>query len=80
MLLLFINSIHKLRNEFEGLLSRMANEFTEGPRRIAFLINNYDVIASVFQVTDESAGYFITQSHTHLVLHRKLKTEHWKMN
>lgn len=29
----------------------MANEFTEGPRRIAFLINNYDVIASVFQVT-----------------------------
>lgn len=49
------NSIHKLRNEFEGLLSRMANEFTEGPRRIAFLINNYDVIASVFQETQNRA-------------------------
>ena len=57
---MFIDSIHKLRNEFEGLLSRMANEFSEGPRRIAFLINNYDVIASVFQVTVESMDYFNT--------------------
>lgn len=43
-------SVQKMRNEFEGLLARMANEFTEPARRIAFLINNYDVIASVFQV------------------------------
>lgn len=57
----------------------MANEFTEGPRRIAFLINNYDVIASVFQVTD-AVDYFITQSNTYLVFLRKLKTEHWNMN
>ncbi|KAL1934757.1 hypothetical protein VTP01DRAFT_6939 [Rhizomucor pusillus] len=46
---ILINSVQKLRNEFEGLLARMAKEFTEPARRIAFLINNYDVIASVFQ-------------------------------
>lgn len=45
------NSVQKLRNEFESLLARMAKEFTEPARRIAFFINNYDVIASVFQVT-----------------------------
>lgn len=52
---ILINSVQKLRNEFEGLLARMAKEFTEPARRIAFLINNYDVIASVFQVNTSAA-------------------------
>lgn len=43
-------SVHKLRDEFEAVLSRMSHEFPESPRRIAFLINNYDLIVSVFQV------------------------------
>ncbi|SAL98829.1 hypothetical protein [Absidia glauca] len=43
------NSVRKLRNEFEGLLSRMSNEFSDTLRRTAFLINNYDLIVSVFQ-------------------------------
>ncbi|KAI8086031.1 Sac2 family-domain-containing protein [Halteromyces radiatus] len=43
------NSVQKLRNEFEGLLSRMSNEFSDNLRRTAFLINNYDLIVSVFQ-------------------------------
>ncbi|KAI8388434.1 Sac2 family-domain-containing protein [Radiomyces spectabilis] len=43
------NSVHKLRNEIEGLLFRISNEFSEPSRRIAFLINNYDLISSVFQ-------------------------------
>ncbi|KAI7852962.1 Sac2 family-domain-containing protein [Circinella umbellata] len=46
---ILINSVQRLRNEFEGLLARMSNEFSEPTRRIAFLINNYDVIVSVFQ-------------------------------
>ncbi|KAI9322660.1 Sac2 family-domain-containing protein [Dichotomocladium elegans] len=46
---ILINSVQKMRNELEGLLARMSNEFMEPPRRIAFLINNYDMIASVFQ-------------------------------
>ncbi|KAI9497981.1 Sac2 family-domain-containing protein [Zychaea mexicana] len=46
---ILINSVQKMRNEFEGLLARMSNEFSEPTRRIAFLINNYDVIVSVFQ-------------------------------
>lgn len=39
-----------MRDEFEAVLSRMSHEFPESPRRIAFLINNYDLIVSVFQV------------------------------
>ncbi|KAG0172911.1 hypothetical protein DFQ30_009374 [Apophysomyces sp. BC1015] len=46
---ILINSVKKLRNEFEGLLARMSNELPEVTRRIAFLINNYDLIISVFQ-------------------------------
>ncbi|KAI7905195.1 Sac2 family-domain-containing protein [Cokeromyces recurvatus] len=44
-------SVHKLRDEFEAVLSRMSHEFTESLRRIAFLINNYDLIVNVFQET-----------------------------
>ncbi|CAO3607343.1 unnamed protein product [Cunninghamella echinulata] len=43
------NSVQKLRNEFEALLSRMANEFSDNLRKTAFMINNYDLIVSVFQ-------------------------------
>ncbi|KAF7727175.1 hypothetical protein EC973_007950 [Apophysomyces ossiformis] len=46
---ILINSVKKLRNEFEGLLARMSNEIQDITRRIAFLINNYDLIISVFQ-------------------------------
>jgi hypothetical protein len=45
-----IYSVHKMRDEYEAVLSRMSHEFSESPRRIAFLINNYDLIVSVFQV------------------------------
>ncbi|KAL9552618.1 hypothetical protein PS6_004368 [Mucor atramentarius] len=48
-------SVHKLRDEFEAVLSRMSHEFPESPRRIAFLINNYDLIVSVFQETHSRA-------------------------
>ncbi|KAG2196301.1 hypothetical protein INT46_008385 [Mucor plumbeus] len=48
-------SVHKLRDEFEAVLSRMSHEFPESPRRIAFLINNYDLIVSVFQETHSKA-------------------------
>ncbi|KAI8646533.1 Sac2 family-domain-containing protein [Parasitella parasitica] len=48
-------SVHKLRDEFEAVLSRMSHEFPESPRRIAFLINNYDLIVSVFQGTHSRA-------------------------
>lgn len=44
-------SVHRMRDEFEAVLSRMSHEFAESPRRIAFLINNYDLIVSVFQVS-----------------------------
>ncbi|RUP47313.1 hypothetical protein BC936DRAFT_145868 [Jimgerdemannia flammicorona] len=47
------NSLQRLRNEVEGLLARMANELSEHKNRIVFLINNYDLIASVLK---ESAG------------------------
>ncbi|KAI8073158.1 Sac2 family-domain-containing protein [Gongronella butleri] len=43
------NSIHKLRHEFEALLSRMANEFSDSLQKPAFLINNYDLIINVFE-------------------------------
>lgn len=33
----------------------MSQEFTESPRRIAFIINNYDLIVSVFQETHSKA-------------------------
>lgn len=45
------NSIHRLRDEFEAVLSRMSNELTDSPKRIAFLVNNYDLILSVLQVS-----------------------------
>ncbi|KAI9468278.1 MAG: Sac2 family-domain-containing protein [Benjaminiella poitrasii] len=48
-------SVHKLRDEFEAVLSRMSHEFSESPRRIAFLINNYDLIVNVFQETHSRA-------------------------
>ncbi|KAL7326846.1 Vacuolar protein sorting-associated protein 52 [Mucor circinelloides] len=48
-------SVHRLRDEFEAVLSRMSHEFPESPRRIAFLINNYDLIVSVFQETHSRA-------------------------
>ncbi|GAA5797571.1 Sac2 family-domain-containing protein [Helicostylum pulchrum] len=48
-------SVHKMRDEFEAVLSRMSHEFPESPRRIAFLINNYDLIVSVFQETHSRA-------------------------
>ncbi|CAO0801830.1 unnamed protein product [Mucor circinelloides] len=50
-------SVHKLRDEFEAVLSRMSHEFPESPRRIAFLINNYDLIVSVFQVIGMRVGF-----------------------
>lgn len=51
-LLLFSHvSVHRMRDEFEAVLSRMSHEFPDSPRRIAFLINNYDLIVSVFQVS-----------------------------
>ncbi|ORX50460.1 Vps52-domain-containing protein [Hesseltinella vesiculosa] len=43
------NSIHKLRQEFEALLSRMASEFSDPLQKPAFLINNYDLIISVLE-------------------------------
>ncbi|KAG0872173.1 hypothetical protein G6F16_005361 [Rhizopus arrhizus] len=49
------NSIHRLRDEFEAVLSRMSNELTDSPKRIAFLVNNYDLIISVFQETHSRA-------------------------
>ncbi|KAI8996877.1 Sac2 family-domain-containing protein [Pilobolus umbonatus] len=52
---ILIKSVHKLRAEFEAVLSRMSHEFTDSPRRIAFLINNYDLIVSVFQETRNKA-------------------------
>lgn len=51
VLIIFPYSVHKMRDEFEAVLSRMSHEFPESPRRIAFLINNYDLIVSVFQVS-----------------------------
>ncbi|KAI8091254.1 Sac2 family-domain-containing protein [Gilbertella persicaria] len=48
-------SVKKLRDEFEAVLSRMSHEFQESPKRIAFLINNYDLIISVFQETHSRA-------------------------
>ena len=48
-----MTSVYKMRDEFEAVLSRMSQEFPEPPRRIAFLINNYDLIVSVFQVKEE---------------------------
>ncbi|KAG2196701.1 hypothetical protein INT47_009611 [Mucor saturninus] len=48
-------SVHRMRDEFEAVLSRMSHEFPESPRRIAFLINNYDLIVSVFQETHSRA-------------------------
>lgn len=47
-----------MRDEFEAVLSRMSHEFPESPRRIAFLINNYDLIVSVFQVSLNSFIFF----------------------
>ncbi|RCH82501.1 hypothetical protein CU097_004256, partial [Rhizopus azygosporus] len=49
------NSIHRLRDEFEAVLSRMSNELTDSPKRIAFLVNNYDLILSVLQETHSHA-------------------------
>ncbi|KAL0095828.1 Sac2 family-domain-containing protein [Phycomyces blakesleeanus] len=49
------NSVQRLRNELEGLLARMSNEFPEVARKIVFLINNYDLIVSVFQEANNRA-------------------------
>lgn len=48
-------SLQRLRNEFEGLLARMSNELPDTIKRIAFLINNYDVIVSVMQESPNRA-------------------------
>ncbi|OBZ87123.1 Vacuolar protein sorting-associated protein 52 A [Choanephora cucurbitarum] len=48
-------SVKRLRDEFEAVLSRMSHEFQESTKRIAFLINNYDLIMSVFQETHSRA-------------------------
>ncbi|KAI8968291.1 Sac2 family-domain-containing protein [Mycotypha africana] len=48
---ILVKSVQKLRDEFEAVLSRMSHEFQESARRIAFLINNYDLIISVLQET-----------------------------
>ncbi|KAI7868117.1 Sac2 family-domain-containing protein [Spinellus fusiger] len=52
---LLTNSVHRLRNEVESLLARMSNELPEIIRRNAFLINNYDLIVSVFQEANNRA-------------------------
>lgn len=44
------NSLQRLRNEVEGLLARMSNELQEQKNRVVFLINNYDLIATVLKV------------------------------
>ncbi|KAI9253595.1 hypothetical protein BY458DRAFT_521646 [Sporodiniella umbellata] len=49
------NTVHRIRDEFEAVLSRMSNEFSDSPKRIAFLVNNYDLIISVFQETHSRA-------------------------
>ncbi|KAI8355152.1 Sac2 family-domain-containing protein [Blakeslea trispora] len=48
-------SVKRLRDEFEAVLSRMSHEFQEPTKRIAFLINNYDLVMSVFQETHSRA-------------------------
>jgi hypothetical protein len=57
------NSLQRLRNEFEGLLSRMSNELPETIRKTAFLINNYDLIVSVM---NESPNRAVTAELEHV--------------
>ncbi|GAB5589033.1 Vacuolar protein sorting-associated protein 52 [Umbelopsis nana] len=57
------NSLQRLRNEFEGLLSRMSNELPDTIRKIAFLINNYDLIVSVM---NESANRAVSAELEHV--------------
>ncbi|KAG2187646.1 hypothetical protein INT44_005336 [Umbelopsis vinacea] len=57
------SSLQRLRNELEGLLSRMSNELPDIIRKIAFLINNYDLIVSVMQ---ESANRAVNAELEHV--------------
>jgi hypothetical protein len=57
------SSLQRLRNELEGLLSRMSNELPDTIRKIAFLINNYDLIVSVMQ---ESANRAVNAELEHV--------------
>ncbi|KAI9004736.1 Sac2 family-domain-containing protein [Gaertneriomyces semiglobifer] len=44
---LLTNSLQRLRMEVEHLLMRMSGEFTAKKSRLAFLINNYDLVVSL---------------------------------
>ncbi|TPX37558.1 hypothetical protein SmJEL517_g00456 [Synchytrium microbalum] len=53
---LLINSLQRLRTEVEALLFRMSGEFSDRKSRLVFMINNYDLVASI--LTEHTASSF----------------------
>jgi hypothetical protein len=47
----FVSSLLRLRTEAETLLLRLSTEFTDSKEKLIFILNNYDLLITVHEVS-----------------------------